>query len=769
MAPLVGTRLGHYDVTALIGEGSMGQVYQATDTRLNRQVALKILPEAFATDPDRLARFQREAQVLASLNHPNIAQIHGIEEAEGTRALVLELVEGPTLADRIAKGPIPLDEALPIAKQIAEALQAAHKAGVIHRDVKPANIKVKADGTVKVLDFGLARPVADDNMETAADMTLPGRVFGTPAYMAPEQLSATGGDARADLFATGVVLFEMVSGKRPFAGESAIATFHAVMYERPPALTGSASIEAVDRIIHRALEKKPADRYQTAAALADDIRAAIRLPESGESARPRAVTRLVVLPFRVLPLDPDTDFLAVGLADAITGSLSGLESLVVRSSLAASHLSSEAPDLKAIAAELDVDAVLAGTLMRAGDRLRVSAQLLEAPTGTVMWSQNSQSRLGDLFKLQDDFSQRIVESLSIPLSRREEQLLKRDVPATARAYEFYLRGTQHANTHGTAELARDMYLQCLAEDPQYAPAWARLGRAYRLLASVGDRTTAATSYQKAEEAFKRALDINPELSLAHNLYAYLEVDLGRAQEAMLRLLERAQEHRADPDLFAGLVHACRYCGLLEASVAAYENASRLDPNIRTSVCQTFWMLDDIRRAIETEPDDDPMMGLLSALRQGRTAEVIAALRGREQAVRGLARAAFVAFRAALENKSAEFVEAFDACTPTIRDPENLYYWALIAAYIGDAARALDVLQRAVDGGWFCSATLAREPWLDVVRDEPRFVALVREAEARHGAAAAAFRAAGGDRLLGVKVAGRDHNHARSGPVGLQSA
>ena len=236
-----GTRLGHYDVTALIGEGGMGQVWQATDTTLNRQVALKILPDAFADDPDRLARFQREAQVLASLNHPNIAAIHGIEEdeVEGRRALVLELVEGPTLADRIEPGPIPIDEALPIAKQIAEALEAAHEQGVIHRDLKPANVKVKADGTVKVLDFGLAKAFQPDASDASASLsptisltaaaTQMGMVIGTAAYMAPEQAKGKPVDKRADIWAFGAVLFEMLSGQRPFAGDDVSDTLAAVL------------------------------------------------------------------------------------------------------------------------------------------------------------------------------------------------------------------------------------------------------------------------------------------------------------------------------------------------------------------------------------------------------------------------------------------------------------------------------------------------------------------------------------------------------------
>ncbi len=754
MALNPGTTLGPYTVTAKIGEGGMGEVYRARDTKLDRDVALKVLSDSFTSDPDRLARFEREAKLLASLNHPNIGHIYGLEEAEGgasnLRALVLELVEGPTLADLIGQGPIPIDDALPIARQIAGALGAAHGQGIIHRDLKPANVKVRDDGTVKLLDFGLARPVAEDDMRTVAEVTLAGRVFGTPGYMAPEQLSSADVDARADLFATGVVLYEMVTGQRPFGGATPMAAFHAVMYERPPALTGSGAIEAVDRIIHRALEKKPADRYQTAAALAEDLGAAMGRSDTGVSPQPRAVTRLVVLPFRVLPPDPETDFLAVGLADAITGSLSGLESLVVRSSLAAAPLAGGTPDLRAIATELDVDAVLAGTLMRAGDQLRVSAQLLEAPAGTVMWSGNAQSRLGDLFALQDEFSQRIVESLSIPLSRREEQLLKRDVPATARAYEYYLRGNQHANRHNTAELARDMYEQCLAEDPLYAPAWARIGRMHRIVANRGDRAAAVESHRKAEEAFTRALEVNPDLSLAHNLYAYLEVDLGRAREAMVRLLARARQQRADPELFAGLVHACRYCGLLEASVAAYENAKRFDPHIRTSVCHTFLMLEDYRRAIETEHTDGlGLMQVLSAVRQGRGEEMIGTLREFEQTVPGTMQEAVRAGIATIESRAEGFAVAFDRSIQGIRDPEFLYQWALMASQVGDTTRALDTLERVVDRGWCCAASMARDPWLDHVRDEPRFITLLRKAEGRHRAAAAAFREAGGERLLGV--------------------
>ena len=270
MALEIGSRLGHYDVTALIGEGGMGQVYQATDTKLKRQVALKILPEAFSADPERLARFQREAEVLASLNHPNIAQIHGLEEADGVRALVLELVEGPTLADRIKRGPIPLDEALPIAKQIAEALEAAHEAGVIHRDLKPANIKVRDDGTVKVLDFGLAKaldPSPDTDPSQSPTLTAMatqmGVIMGTAAYMSPEQARGKPVDKRADIWAFGVVLYEMLTGSRPFQGEDVSLTLASVMKSDPNVTTLPPDVPATVRtVLRRCLEKDARQRMR---------------------------------------------------------------------------------------------------------------------------------------------------------------------------------------------------------------------------------------------------------------------------------------------------------------------------------------------------------------------------------------------------------------------------------------------------------------------------------------------------------------------------
>ena len=742
-------QIGHYRITKKLGEGGMGVVYAAHDERLDRHVAVKMIRDA-GHDATSRDRFWREARAAAAVNHPHVCQLYEIGESDGTLFIVMELLDGESLAARLEHGSIDVMDASTMMLGTLSALEALHSRELVHRDLKPSNVFITTFG-VKLLDFGLARSVVTDQHATAQDLTLEGKVVGTPAYMAPEQFAGRPADARADLFAAGALFYEMLTATSPFAGNSMMATMQAVLNTRPPALTGSPAIDTVDQIIQRAVEKQPERRYQTAHEMADDIRAAMASSGlSGDVPVACAITRLIALPFRVLRPDPETDFLAFSLADAITTSLSHLDSLVVRSSLAAAQYASETPDLKTIARDANVDVVLTGTLMRAGDQIRVNAQLVDASGGTVLWSRGVQSALGDLFNLQDDFTQRIVESLSIPLTRREEQLLSHDVPATARAYEFYLRGNECGTDRARWLVARDLYEQCVAEDAQFAPAWAQLGRMHRLVGVHLDVAHVDDHMRKAEQAFSRALELNPRLSLAHNLYAYLEVDLGRAQAAMLRLLECAKEQRADPDIFAGLVHACRYCGLLDASIAAYERARRLDPNVRTSVCHAYWLSGDFEQALATDTGG-PFMKLLVSVRRGQLAQVVDDLKRiganpTSQYDRG-----WRLLLAVLEKDRVVFDAGFEAEAADLRDPEGMYYWALMAAYVGDIDWTLEMLGRAVGRGWSCYQALAGEPWLDCVRSDPRFSRILRDAEARHREAAAALISAGGDRLLGIKA------------------
>jgi serine/threonine protein kinase len=736
--------IGHYAVTGVLGEGGMGVVYAAFDERLGRPVAIKMIKTA-VVDPAARERLRREARTAASINHPAICQLYEIGEENGELFLAMELLQGESLAARIARGGIAVADAVSIALGILTGMEALHKQGLVHRDLKPSNIFLTPHG-VKLLDFGLTCAVQNVTDETLIALTAPGTIVGTPQYAAPEQLVRGALDARTDIFAAGCVLYEMLTGKPPFGGQSVVEVFHAIMYEQPPALTGGPAVTALDRIIYRALGKKPGDRYQTTEAMAQDLRGATSFSETGSATPAHTVTRLIVLPFRILRPDNETDFLSFSLADAVTSSLTGLQSLVVRSSLAAARFASDSPDLKAIADEMEVDAILVGTLFRSGNELRVASQLVGTPAATVLWSHTAQVAIGDLFSLQDDLAGRIVESLSLPLTQRERRMLKQDVPATPEVYERYLRANEMSRDSQNWRDALALYEQCAQEDPHYAPAWAGLGRMHRLIGKYVEDGS-GVRFAQAEHALKRALELNPDLSSAENNYAYLEVDLGRAEESMVRLLRRARERSSDPELFAGLAHSCRYCGLLNASMAAARHALRLDPKIRTSAGQTCFMLGDYAAVTEYEPESVNYLRNLALTMLGRTDEALASLRTVDQSLPHL----LVIFVTALEellrgdrDASLASIRRLD-----IRDPEGRFYVARHLAYLGDTDAAVAMFTRVVPDGFFCLPALMRDPWLDSLRALPAFAAILREAESRHRQAVISFLTAEGDRVLGI--------------------
>jgi TolB-like protein len=488
--------------------------------------------------------------------------------------------------------------------------------------------------------------------------------------------------------------------------------------------------------------------------MAREVRSAWALIDTGSTPQARALTRLIVLPFRVLRPDPDIDFLAFSVPDAITGSLSGLDALVVRSTAAGQRFASEAPDLKVIAAEAGVDVVVTGTLLRAGDQVRVATQMLEAPSGTLLCSNTATVSVTDVFQLQDDVARRIVESLAIPLSARDQRTLGQHLSVSAKAYDMYLRANHlGAGTSNPARLmaARDLYRSCLEEDPGYAPAWARLGRVYRVLAKYGVEGR-AESLALAEEAFHRALEINPDLPLTHNFYTYFEIEeRGRAPEAMLRLLQRVGTGAADPHLFAGLVVACRFCGLLEASLAADRRARRLDPAIQTSVQYTYWALCDYHQAALHDVEDIQAVRHGALWMLGREAEALAGVREALTHAPGSIEQWIVESQlAAMEGRRDDCIRHEEAVLGAgFHDPEGLLLHVRELAYLGESDRALALLSQVVHGGYHCPTALTRDPWLDSLRASPEFVRLVRQAEAGHARAAEAYIRAGGERILGV--------------------
>jgi serine/threonine-protein kinase len=722
----------------------MGVVYEAHDERLNRPVAIKRIRQELADGTYR-QRFWREARVASSVNHPNVCQLYDIDEDREGLYVTMELLAGEPLSARLARERLSTGESVQIALGVLGALVALHQHGIIHRDLKPSNIFLSTRG-VKLLDFGLARPLLGAD---ASAVTLPGVLVGTPRYLAPELLEGGPADARSDLFSMGIVLYEMLAGTPPFRGGSVFTIAQAILQDEPPALGGSPGIVGLDRVVHRALRKPIDERYQSAEAFASELTSLSS--ETAAVSRVRPMARLVVLPFRLLRPDPSIEFLAFSLPDAITSALSGLPALVVRSTAVASRFATHPPDIAAVADTLDVDTVLLGTLLSSGDQVRVNAQLVEAPSGTLVRAITSQSAAGDIFQLQDSLAKSVVESLSLSLTAADERRINRDAPAAPDAYELYLRanGMQRDSTQWAA--ARDLYLQCIERDPQFAPAWARLGRCYRLLGKYDDPAAAAANLTRGAEALRRALDINPDLSLAHNLYAHVEVDTGHAREAVVRLLGRVRRSASEPELFAGLVQACRYCGLLEASVAAYERARSLDPAVITSVAQTFLLMGEWEQALIADRSEPPFTRAHALVELGRVAEGLELLRssvgrGVHPRLRELASAMMAAFEGQHDEVIRHTHQVFES---GVADPEVFFHWSSALAQAGDHDGALGLLERAIDGGFYPAPALARDHRFDPLRATGDYNQLARRAEQLRQEALDAFRAADGPRLLGL--------------------
>ena len=744
--------IGPYRILCEVGEGGMGVVYKAQDQRLDRIVALKVIRD-FVSDASRRQRFWQEARAAAQVCHPNACRIYDIAEEQNRLVLVMEFIEGESLANRLERGSLPAQESAQIELAMLSALEAFHKIGIVHRDLKPANIILSSAGT-KLLDFGIAKHISDrDSQKTAATLpeaTMPGVFLGTPRYASPEQFRGEPVDARSDLFSLGVIFFEMLTGQPPFPGESFGEIAHSVLHGSLPALSGSPAISAMDRIVHRALARSPQDRYPTAESMAADLRSALLMDGIEAKARAHTLRRLIVLPFRVLRPNEDIQFLAYSLPEAITVSLAGLENLLVRSSLVASRYSAELPDLQTIAREAEVDLVLTGALLSVGEQLRITAQLAEAPSGTLLWSHSSQATTRELLELHDDLVRRVVDSILPSLTPQEHQSLRQERPASATVYELYLQANEVSRKWENLPQAIELYERCVNLDPSYASAWARLGRARWLQ----DKFQLGSSevLLAADEAFQKALRLNPNLTLAHHLYTQLQVDQGRTLDALRRLLDRANQRRYDAELFAGLGHVCRYCGLLQAALAAQQEARRLDPLMAVTINHTYFMLGDYQRALETCGGDFGYAAGITLAALGRTEEAISALRKREQITWRLAKLYLTSLSALLEGNREESLRLSEELGHTsFRDPEGIYYLARQLSYLGAQEQALQMLSRAIDRGFFCYSAMVRDPWLDGLRARPEFTNLLRKAHQLHQEASAVFLAAGGNSLLGIRA------------------
>jgi eukaryotic-like serine/threonine-protein kinase len=635
---LIGRTLAHYQVVSSLGAGGMGEVYRATDTKLQRDVALKVLPPDTAADPDRLARFQREARAVAALNHPHIVTIFSVEEADGIHFLTMELIEGQSLDRLMPPGGLPAAQIIEIAKAVADALSAAHEKGIVHRDLKPANVMVTHDGRVKILDFGLAKDVSAQSFGDAtltSAQTQIGVVMGTPAYMSPEQISGRALDHRTDIFSLGVLIHEMCTGRRPFTGHSSAELTSAILRDDPPSITESRADLPSDlaRIVRRCLEKDPRYRVQTARDISNEFRDLARLSGTAAPARPAPISStparslatpssgtshsairedegfwVAVLPFKYSGTNPDLAALADGLTDEIVANMSKFSHLRVVARSSTARYAQQAVDVRAVAKELNARYVLEGSIRQAGPKVRIATQLVDAASGTSLWAGsydrafNSES----ILDLLDDVVPRIVATIGdtqgILAHSMTEALRSRD-PESLTPYEALLRSFGfHQHISAEEHLAGVISLErAVKQEPDRADCWAMLSWLYRAEYSH-NYNPRPDPLARSLEAARRAVALAPSNQLANASLAsafFFRREIGSFRAAAERALAL---HSMEGYITAFLGMAFAFSGDWERGCALADRATQLNSNHPSwywfAMIVNAYRLRDSQRALE---------------------------------------------------------------------------------------------------------------------------------------------------------------------------
>jgi eukaryotic-like serine/threonine-protein kinase len=648
---MIGSTLGNYKILEKLGEGGQGTVYKAVDSKLGRTLVIKVLPAELTSKEANLKRFEREARLASALDHPNICTIFDLNEINGIHFIAMQYIEGRNVRQLVNGRPLSLESALSITLQTAEALAAAHARGIIHRDIKAGNVMVTPSGQVKVLDFGLAKLLDEDAARTSGihhtEITELGIPYGTATYAAPEQARGDRVDARADIFSTGVLLYEMLTGTWPFQGQTAIEVRHAVLNDEPKPISQMRPGRVPSRlqgIIDKALAKDPRDRYQKISYFANDLREVIRelgadsLPGIDESAMPVApkhmaprnpVTRalrwlsgaksaesasggssgksptrsrdqhespltslgdrdrksVAILPFRNVGNDREIDFYQFSLADAVITELARVRSLVVRPSSVIVKYQNKTVDPADAGRELRVDAILTATFLRAGDRLRVTAQLLDVVTSEILWSESIDAEATDVIGVQDTIVQRIVEGLRLELSSDEKVQLAKGATTDAAASEEYMRGRDclatfiyHTIEREQLDAAIEHFRRAIEIDPQFALAYSALGSAYvnRVLKGLGQ----AGDHEKAQKVFRKALALDPKLLEARRHMVFIYLTDGRKAKAReeIELLRQEYPNDSGVQFVRGVV--ARLDGDYDAALRSFDRMVKLNPEER---------------------------------------------------------------------------------------------------------------------------------------------------------------------------------------------
>ncbi len=628
-----GFRLGPYEILEPLGAGGMGEVYRARDTRLERDVAVKVLPESLAADPQALARFEREAKLVAALSHPNILAIHDVGRDGGIAYAVTELLEGETLRERMGAATMPVRKAVDCARQMARGLAAAHARGIIHRDLKPENVFVTRDGGVKILDFGLAKRDAVSappgaSIQPTVARTLPGTILGTVGYMSPEQVRGEEADSRSDIFSFGSMLYELLFGEPAFRSETDVETMSGILRDDPPRLHGRGTVPAeLVRITAHCLEKKREERFQSASDLgfalgfldAETPEAAPEVPTARRSSGSRTSATvsdssrasIAVLPFRNMSADKENEYFSDGITEEIINALTKIEALRVASRTSAFAFKGRDEDIRRIGEQLGVRTVLEGSVRRAGSRLRITAELISVGDGYNLWSERYDREMEDVFAIQDEIALAIANTLKVRLLAADEGALVTPGTEDFEAYNHYLKGKYFFNRRVPREAIAE-FEAAIARDPRYAAAHTGLADAYCIFGFYGGIPT-LEAFAKARAAASRAHELEPESAEAHLSLGLVEHyygwDFDKEEREFRRAIELAPRSGA----------AYSWLGLLlafsERPDEALELARRgtqlepLSPNAQTNVAWRYFAERrlgeterNLRRALELDPN-----------------------------------------------------------------------------------------------------------------------------------------------------------------------
>ncbi|MDH3626454.1 MAG: protein kinase [Acidobacteriota bacterium] len=707
----------HYRLIEKIGEGGMGAVWKATDTNLDREVAIKILASDVEENPARLSMFETEAKAVAALSHPNIVTIHSIEEAAGLRFITMELVRGTTLNEVIPSNGLPLKRFYRLAIPISDAISAAHERGVIHGDLKPNNLILGENDTIKILDFGLARfkqptSAKDPSELTTAPLGLEGRFAGTMAYMSPEQIEGKPVDHRSDIFTLGILFYEMATGQLPFRGESFAELLASILKDAPAPLTvlkGDLP-RHLDRVIRRCLEKAPSRRVQTALDLRNEFQL---LQRETDPCGIESSPSVAVLPFADLSPEKDQEYFCDGIAEEIINALMRIENLQVASRTSSFRFKRTEMSSRELGDRLGVRNLLEGSVRKAGDKIRISVELVNAADGYQRWAEHYDRELRDIFAIQDEIAQRTVEALEVTLSPKERRAIRQVATTNVQAYDYYLRGRDFFFQYRTRgiEFALQMFSKAIELDPSYALAYAGIADCCSYLYMNVERIDA--NRMQADAASRKALALDPELAEAHTARG-VSLSLDGRHDAAEQSFETAI--RLNPKLFDAHYFYARDCytnGSTEKAIRLYEQASALRPDDYQSLLLVGQIYADLgheensraarlrgvnaaEERLDLNPDD------VRALYLGANGLVALG-----QTDKGLAWA-----------KRAMEIEP--------NEPMLLYNLACIYSLAGKRDTAVNCLETAIAGGFAHRPWLEKDSNLDALRDDARFQAMIEK-------------------------------------------